>query len=102
MQTQQEWYGFFMAALLNRGVPLEALVEQHGADQVETFLDAERQRDPSNVKVQPGQAHSAAAILAIDKLLKQKQPPGSQIHQSQSEGGVSREPPDTADTADEG
>ena len=99
MQTEQEWYGFFMAALLDHGVPLETLVDQHGADQVETFLDAERRRDHSNVKVQPGQAHAAAAMLAIDKLLKQRPPPGPRIGQGLSDDGVQGERPDTDDPA---
>ena len=101
METQQDWYGFFAAALLNSGYPLEKLVEQHGADQVEAFLDAERRRDPSNVRVQTGEAHAAAAMLAIDKLMRKRRPPGAQTDQVQSDDDVPREPPDTDDTADE-
>ena len=99
MKTQQEWYGFSMAAMLNRGVPLEALVGQQGADQVETFLDAELRCDPSNVKVQPGQAHAAAAMLAIDKLMRKRRPPGPQTNQVQSDDDVPRGSPDTDTTA---
>ena len=102
METQQDWYGFFAAALLNSGYPLEKLVEQHGADQVEAFLDAERRRDPSNVRVQPGEAHSAAAMLAINRLVGERGPPEPPIDQDRSSRGVTGDPPDSDDTADAG